>query len=205
MKKFLKHGGSFREVLENVKSSNSFIVPKGCKIDSIITSKKDTDAVTLGLGTTESTVEKNVITVTGAPTADGTITVAGVAVEILDADTVEGVAQKIATALAAASIPWTVAYTAGTAIVTLTATVEGNVTNATYVDTDTTATTMTIVATPAGTLPADVMTAALSAVAVAKQTVLVSLFSVTADTPVYINLSNNIAEVDLYVQMSKFN
>lgn len=205
-----KKGGQFRACVIGAKRSDSFLLPAGCKINAITTEKIDTDSVSFALGSTEAAIEVATVTVTGAATAGGgdggTITVGGTAVEILDADTVEEIAAKIATAINAdATSIWTAVNVANTAVVTLTAKNEGNVTNATFVDTDTTGATGSV-STSAGTLPADVMAAVtLSTAGLANQTIAKGLFSTSADQLIYVNVSADNADFNVYVDMSKFN
>lgn len=157
---------------------------------------EDYHAGVTAVAPTDGTV---LIATVGSPTTTATLSPAEVA-------TVNTVAAGLRTDINAdATSPWVATGTGANVI--LTAKGEGDL-GAVSV-TNGTAATITYSApsvTNAGAGSSDVMgTVSLSTAGVAVQAVAKAMFSVTADQTVYINLSNTIADIDLYIEMSKFN
>jgi hypothetical protein len=207
-KTIVKKGGRHRLVLPLVHKDSSFVVPAGYRIDALITEKLDANAVNLALGTSNAVLETAEFTVTGVASATvGTVNVGGVTVTLAAGDIVSAiaVANKIREVVAAStSSIWSV-LPGATALVKFVAKVEGDVTNLTVANGTATNITYSAVTTSAGTLPAQVMTSvALSTAGVAKQTIVKGEFSTTAPQTVFINLSNNSASLNLYVEMAQF-
>lgn len=77
MSVYNKKGGKFRFCVIGAKDNNTFVVPKGCKIDAITCEKLDNTSVNLAIGTTDGgtdivdTVAKNSTALTACTVVDG--------------------------------------------------------------------------------------------------------------------------------------
>ncbi len=204
----LKKRANAHLIIENCGIDEYFEISPGFRINSIWVEALGTLSGNIAIGETDGVNEGAVFTVTGAPTADGDITVAGVTVAILDGDTVEEVAAKIAAATYTGFV-----VTADGDEVTFLATAEGNVSNVT-VSAGTTGATFSAVTTSAGTLPAEVVDSTAVTTGAGNITKLTikagkDYVATTATAPkkFYVNMTDAslVGKVNLYIDVERFN
>ena len=98
----IRKGGLERLVVSGFKNYDKVVIPAGSLLQSVTVKKSGTTAGNIKLGTyVAPKAETQTLTVTAEPTADGTLSIvlngaAGVNIAILNADTMAGVATKIA-------------------------------------------------------------------------------------------------------------
>jgi len=159
-----KRGSVVRYEFKGVNVKEVFELPKGFSLVEIA-AKTISGTGNISLGTTEARRESALITLaTGAITTSGNITVAGVAVAVVEDDTADEVVQKIETAFAA-NATWNVqAFTDLGPMVQFTAKVEGNLADVTFVDTGATGVSLDgAIVIVQGTVPEDVVAAVAAA------------------------------------------
>jgi len=204
----LKKRANAHLVIENCGIDEYFEISPGFRVNSIWVEALGTLSGNIAIGETDGANESAVFTVTGAPSSAGNITVAGVTVAVLDTDTVEDVATKIAATAFTGFV-----VTVDGDEVTFLATAEGNVSNVTA-SAGTTGATFSAVTTSAGSLPAEVVASTAVTTGAGKITKLTieagkDYVATTATAPkkFYVNMTDAslVGKVNLYIDVERFN